>query len=125
MDLWSKGLGRLVLNIRLEERKEMRDDEAKLVMNGTMGKPTYWDWSVDLDETDVVDFLVFLKRPAPVRFMVQNERRFSMLWAALQGAAIFALRTVRLLLLGAPRESLPSGVGRSPGAALQTKEEKR
>ena len=125
MDLWSKGLGRLVLNIRLEERKETRDDESKLVMNGTMGKPTYWDWSVDLDETDVVDFLVFLKRPAPVRFMVENERRFAMLRAALQGGAIFALRTLRLMLLGVPREPQPSRVESGPRGAAQPMEEKR
>jgi hypothetical protein len=119
MDLWSKGLGRLVLTIRLEERKEVRTDDAKLVMDGTMGKPTYWDWSVDLDETDVVDFLVFLKRPAPVRFMVESDRRWAMLWSALQGAVIFALRTVRYLLLGAPRDA------ESPQTAGLPVEEKR
>jgi len=125
MDLWSKGLGRLVLTIRLEERQEMRSEDAKLVMNGTMGKPTFWDWSVDLDETDVVDFLVFLKRPAPIRFMVENERRWAMLRAALQGAVVFGWRSVRYLVFGPPREPLPSRSGQGARAAGRVMEEKR
>ena len=124
MDLWSKGLGRLVLTIRLEERKEMRTDDAKLVMNGRMGKPTFWDWSVDLDDHDVVDFLVFLKRPAPIRFMVASEQRWKMLRVALQGAVIFALRTVRYMVLGVPSEPLPSRDGQTPRTTGQAMEEK-
>ena len=42
-----------------------------------------------------------------------------MLWSALQGAVIFALRTVRYLLLGAPRDA------ESPQTAGRPVEEKR
>ncbi len=107
MDLWSKGLGRLVLTIRLEERSGMDVDAEtqELVMSGTMGKPTYWDWSVNLDEEDVVDFLTFLKRPAPIRYMVQSPQRWEMLAAALGGVVLFTLRTLRYMILGVPREA--------------------
>jgi len=105
MDLWSKGLGRLVLTMRLSERAGMRSEDGEMVMHGTMGKPTYWDWSVRIDETDVVDFLIFLKQPAPIRFMVQSEQRWLMLRAALGGAVLFALHTMRLLMFGPRRSS--------------------
>ena len=86
----------------------MRADDAKLVMNGRMGKPTFWDWSVDLDDHDVVDFLLFLKRPAPIRFIVRSDHRWQMLRSALSGAILFAAHTLRLMIFGAPRHQLPS-----------------
>jgi len=106
MDLWSKGLGRLVLTLRLSERSGLEVEEHNLVMNGTMGKPTYWDWSVNLDDADIVDFLVFLQRPAPVRHMVESKHRWTMLKIALQGAVLFALRTLRLFILGVPKNQI-------------------
>jgi hypothetical protein len=108
MDLWSKGLGRLVLGIRLNERSDMGVEGDDLVMKGTMGKPTFWDWSVNLDDADVVDFLVFLQRPAPIRFMVRSDQRWQMLRSALSGAILFAAHTLRLMIFGAPRHQLPS-----------------
>ena len=111
MDLWSKGLGRLVLTIGLRERSATTvDDESKqLVMQGTMGKPTYWDWSVNLDEEDVVDFLVFLQRPAPVRYIVRSSQRWQMLRVALVGGALFALRSARYSIFGVPKASPNAG----------------
>jgi hypothetical protein len=99
MDLWSKGLGRLVLTMRLNERDdEMVIEDQDLVMRGTMGKPTFWDWSVTIGEIDVVDFLIFLRQPEPIRYMVASDNRWSMLRVALRGGVIFAARTIGLFL---------------------------
>jgi hypothetical protein len=116
MDLWSKGLGRLVLTIRLSERRGMGLDEEDLVMKGTMGKPTYWDWAVNLKDEDVVDFLRFLKRPAPIRFIVESADRWTMLRTALEGALLFALRSIRYMIFGVPASATaaPGAEGR-PG----------
>jgi hypothetical protein len=108
MDLWSKGLGRLVLRMRLSERSKMDVEDGHLVMYGTMGKPTFWDWSVNLDERDVVDFLVLLKRPDVVRYLVEDASRWALLRSAAKGALVFAWRTARLFLEGPP-DPLPSG----------------
>jgi len=106
MDLWSKGLGRLVLTLRLSERTGLDVEQHDLVMKGTMGKPTYWDWAVNLDDDDVVDFLLFLQRPAPVRYIVESEQRWAMLRIALEGAILFGVRSIRLLIFGAPKRQL-------------------
>jgi hypothetical protein len=100
MDLWSKGLGRLVLRMRLSERSEMDAEGADLVLKGTMGKPTFWDWSVNLSDRDVVDFLVLLKRPDVVRYLVEDPGRWTLVRTAARGAWVFARETVRLFLLG-------------------------
>jgi hypothetical protein len=117
MDLWSKGLGRLVLTLRLSERKAMEVDEHELVMKGTMGKPTYWDWSVNLDDSDVVDFLVFLQRPAPVRYLVESDKRWQMLKIALEGAVLFLVRTLRIFIFGAPKHELGATAAEANTAA--------
>jgi len=100
VDLWSKGLGRLVLRMRLSERSEMDAEAGDLVMKGTMGKPTFWDWSVNLTEQDVVDFIVLLKRPEVVRYLVESPSRWGMLRSAARGAIVFAWHTLRLFLTG-------------------------
>jgi hypothetical protein len=122
MDLWSKGLGRLVLTIRLNERSDthLDDETTELVMEGTMGTPTYWDWSVNLDEEDVVDFLTFLKRPAPIRYIVQSKERWQMLAAALGGITLFTLRTLRFMIFGVPSEAAAlNAIGLETGSAPQ------
>jgi hypothetical protein len=119
MDIWSKGLGRLVLQMRLSERSDMKVEGADLVMRGTMGKPTFWDWSVNLGEEDVVDFLVLLKRPEMVRYLVEDPARWTLLRAAAKGALFFAWQTARLALFGAPASAtLPAAA--SPMIASDT-----
>ena len=100
MILWSKGLGKLVLNMRLCERSGMTGRGDRVVIDGTMGPPTFWDYSVDLDERDVVDFIGLLKNPMPVRFLVSTPKRWSILTAALAGIGCFAWRTLILFLGG-------------------------
>ncbi len=124
MDLWSKGLGRLVLALRLSERADMDVEEGELVMRGTMGEPTYWDWAVNLDEADVVEFILFLRRRESIRFMVSDRLGRRMLVRAVRGAVIFGLRTAGLILFGAGRARSPAPharptaeTGRSPAVA--------
>ena len=102
MDLWSKGLGRLVLQIRLSERSEMVAEKERLAMRGTMGAPTFWDYAVNLQEDDVLEFVQLLKQPAPVRFLTNGSRRKAILRTALSGAMLFAWYSLRRFLGGGP-----------------------
>jgi hypothetical protein len=101
MVLWSKGLGKLVLKLRLSERSGMSNREGNLAIEGTMGPPTFWDYAVTLQEKDVVDFIGLLQKPAPVRFLVAAPKRWAILEAALAGALSFLWRTLYRLFGGA------------------------
>jgi hypothetical protein len=100
MILWSKGLGKLVLSMRLAERSGMGTREERIVIDGTMGAPTFWDYAVNLDEADVVDFIDLLKQPMPVRFLVTTPKRTSILLASVVGIGCFVRRTLYRFLGG-------------------------
>ena len=102
MDLWSKGLGKRVLNLRLRERKALVERDGKLEIDGVMGAPVFWDYRVSLGERDVLDFLDFLKGPVPMRYLVGAEKRWAILATALAGALLFLRRTLFLLFGGSP-----------------------
>jgi hypothetical protein len=102
MDLWSKGLGKRVLNLRLREREALVERDGKLEIDGVMGAPVFWDYRVSLGERDVLDFLDFLKGPVPVQYLVGAERRWTILATAAAGAMLFLRRTLLLLLGGRP-----------------------
>ncbi len=103
MILWSKGLGKLVLHLKLAERSSTSDREEKLVIDGTMGPPTHWDYAVNMSEEDVLDFVELLKQPAPVRFVIEGEQRGALIRTALVSGVVFAWNTVRCFLGLAPR----------------------
>lgn len=90
MDLWSKGLGRLVLGVRLSERSELSADADETVIRGTMGAPVYWDYAVRLDSDDVIDFTDLLKQRATVGFLVTSRHRWQILGSALHSVVAFA-----------------------------------
>ena len=90
MDLWSKGLGRLVLGVRLSERSAMGADADEAVIRGTMGAPVYWDYAVRLGADDVIDFTELLKQPAAIGFVVTSRYRWQILASALHSAVVFA-----------------------------------
>ena len=101
MELWSKGLGRLVLGIRLSDRGAMEAEGGDHIdISGNMGAPVYWDYAVRLEGEDVVDFLDFLKKPAVVRFLIHSEHRWSILATALGAAAFFTWGIVYRLVTG-------------------------
>ena len=114
MVLWSKGLGKLVLKLRLSERSGMSDRDGKLAIDGTMGPPTFWDYAVTLQEKDVVDFIGLLQKPAPVRFLVAAPKRWAILEAALAGALTCRGRTLYRLFGGAGGASDAGGAGGAP-----------
>jgi len=90
MDLWSKGLGRLVLDLRLAERTETVAQEDRVELRGTMGKPVYWNYAVQMQQEDVLDLLGLLKQPPAVSFIVGTQGRGRLLRSALGGALHFA-----------------------------------
>ncbi len=100
MILWSKGLGKLVLNMRLSERNGMETRAPHVVLDGTMGPPTFWNYSVNLDEKDVVEFLDLLMQPAPVRFLITTPERWRILGSSITGIGYFIVRTIYRFLGG-------------------------
>jgi hypothetical protein len=98
MDLWSKGLGRRVLSLSLDERDALETRGSDFVISGVMHAPTFWDYEVTLDRQDVVDFLDLLQRPDVVRFVAVDEQRTPILRTAISSAAVFAVRTLGLLV---------------------------
>jgi hypothetical protein len=105
MILWSKGLGKLVLSMRLSERSGMGVRDKHIVIDGTMGSPTFWDYAVNLAENDVVDFIGLLNQPMPVRLLVTTPKRTSILWASLIGIGCFVRRTLFRFLGGRGADS--------------------
>jgi hypothetical protein len=116
--LWSKGLGRLVLNLKLSERSSTTDRDGSLIIDGTMGPPTHWDYAVTMREDDVLDFVDLLKQPAPVRFLIEGEKPVTVLRTALTSGLVFAWNTIRCFLGLAPRSDASSpDTARSENAA--------
>jgi hypothetical protein len=105
MILWSKGLGKLVLSMRLSERSGMGVRDKHIVIDGTMGSPTFWDYAVNLAEDDVVDFIGLLNQPMPVRLLVTTPKRMSILRASLVGIGCFVWRTLFRFLGGKGADS--------------------
>ena len=98
MILWSKGLGKLVLNMNLAERSSTKDRDGHLIIDGTMGPPTHWDYAVTMREDDVLDFVDLLKQPAPVRFLIEGEKPGVLVRTALLSGVVFAWNTARCFL---------------------------
>jgi len=73
-----------------------------------MGSPTFWDYAVNLAENDVVDFIGLLNQPLPVRLLVTNPKRLSILWASLIGIGCFVRRTLFRFLGGRGVDSAAS-----------------
>ncbi len=105
MILWSKGLGKLVLRMKLAERSSARRRDGKFSIDGTMGPPTHWDYAVTLDEDDVLDFVELLKQPAPVDFLVEGKAPGAVVRTALTSGLLFAWNTTCCFLGMAPRDS--------------------
>ena len=82
MNLWSKGLGRLVLDLCLSEHAETVAREDRVELRGTMGAPAYWNYAVQMQQEDALDLLL-LKQPAAASFMVVTEGRGRLLRSAL------------------------------------------
>jgi len=112
MILWSKGLGKLVLNMKLAERSSTKGRDGHLVIDGTMGAPTHWDYAVTMREEDVLDFVDLLKQPAPVRFLIEGEKPGALVRTAVMSGMVFAWNTARCFLGMAP-----GGAGASQDAA--------
>ena len=102
MDLWSKGLGRRVLSMTLGERERLAAVGDCMVIEGTMHAPTYWEYQVSLDEDDIVEFLELLNQPDSLRFLAANTERRRIVTTAATSALVFAGRTLRLAVTGAP-----------------------
>jgi len=98
MILWSKGLGKLVLKMQLAERSSTTHRDGKLIIDGTMGPPTHWDYAVTMGEDDVLEFVELLTQPAPVRYLVEGEKPGALVRTAILSGIVFAWNTTRCFL---------------------------
>jgi hypothetical protein len=117
MVLWSKGLGKLVLRLSLADRSATGHSDGKLVIDGTMGPPTHWDYAVNMNEEDVLDFVELLKQPAPVRYVVEGEQRGKVVRPALMRGFLFTWNTILCFLGAAPGAATPPAEAASNATA--------
>ncbi|MCP4004147.1 MAG: hypothetical protein GY725_08135 [bacterium] len=118
MELWSKGLGRMVLEVRLSDRNEMRSETEGVVVHGTMGPPVYWGYAVTLGGGDVVDFIALLEQPAAVSFLVKSRQRWNILGSALLSMLVFAGAFARRLLVS-PRARTTTASSHAEGETVR------
>lgn len=118
MILWSKGLGKLVLRMSLAERSSASHHEGKLVIDGTMGAPTHWDYAVKMNEGDVLDFVELLKQPASIHFAVESGATGRLVTTALKSGVVFAINTTRCFLGIAPRTTEAPTIAIPPTKAV-------
>ena len=84
------------------EREGLVERDGQLDIEGVMGPPVFWGYRVSLAERDVLDFLDFLKQPVAVQYLIEAEKRSTLVAAALVGALLFLRRTLFLTLGGKP-----------------------
>lgn len=95
MDLWSKGLGKRVLNLKLNERTQTDMADSKMVITGVMGPPVYWDYTVKMTARDITEFLEMLtKGDAPTTFIGRSAARWRIIGTAVSSLAVFTTLTV-------------------------------
>jgi hypothetical protein len=88
--------------MRLAERSATSSQDGKLVIDGTMGPPTHWDYAVNMNETDVLDFVKLLEQPASVRFVTEADAPGLLVRTALVSGVVFVWNTIRCFLGMAP-----------------------
>jgi len=109
VDLWSKGLGKRVLSLSLGERTGAAVEQERLMIEGVMHAPVYWDYEVGLEEGDVIDFLTMLRKSESVRFLATSGSRWRILGTAGVSGAVFLGRTLRRMLGGGPSRLTSDG----------------
>ncbi|MDD5175022.1 MAG: hypothetical protein PHQ05_01185 [Sterolibacterium sp.] len=72
MIVWSKGLGKMTLEMELEAAK-LRVDDKYLAMDGTI-ESVCWNYTIRLYPNDLRDFLMHLANPKTVRFLAEQQR---------------------------------------------------
>ena len=71
MIVWSKGLGKMTLEMELEAAK-LRVEDKYLAMDG-MIESVCWNYSIKLSPNDLRDFLKLLADPKTVRFLAEKK----------------------------------------------------
>ncbi|UCD83994.1 MAG: hypothetical protein JSU92_12005, partial [Deltaproteobacteria bacterium] len=56
MDLWSKGLGKRVLSMNLQEYEESVKGDDGVIVKGVLGPPVFWEYKLTMKEDDFVYF---------------------------------------------------------------------
>jgi len=77
MELWSKGLGTKTVNLSFKEA-EMKDCGDRVVINGKMGPPVYWDYTVTMTEEDLSGVLYLAAQKGTISFLLGVKRRRSL-----------------------------------------------
>ncbi|HKZ51518.1 MAG TPA: hypothetical protein VJ256_07155 [Dehalococcoidia bacterium] len=73
MKLWSKGLGRRTLVIRLGEAQIVRE-KGELLLRGVIKEPVWWDYAITMTEEDVMDFFKVAVNRTAVGYLVNNKK---------------------------------------------------
>lgn len=112
MDLWSKGLGKRVLSLNLQEYEGVEKAEDGIVIKGVMGAPVFWEYKVTMTEADFVDFFSLItKGNGAVDFIIQSPNRWKIYYRVVKNVTTFlvlsALAVVKMLLPGKKQAPKP------------------
>jgi hypothetical protein len=104
MDLWSKGLGKRVLSLNLQEYEGVEKCDEGIIIKGVMGAPVFWEYKVTLTEADFVDFFSLItKGNGAVDFIIQSPNRWKIYYRVVKNVTTFlfltALTIVKMFLL--------------------------
>ncbi|MDD5222947.1 MAG: hypothetical protein PHE84_03080 [bacterium] len=112
MDLWSKGLGKRVLSLNLQEYEGVEKCDEGIIIKGVMGAPVFWEYKVTMTEADFVDFFSLLtKGNGAVDFIIHSPNRWKIYYRVVKNVTTFlllsALAVVKMVLPGKKQVSNP------------------
>lgn len=112
MDLWSKGLGKRVLSLNLQEYEGVEKCDEGIIIKGVMGAPVFWEYKVTMTEDDFVNFFGLLtKGNGAVDFIIHSPNRWKIYYRVVKNVTTFlvlsALAVVKMLLPGKKPVSKP------------------
>jgi len=84
MKFWSKGLGKLTVDLHLNKGKVVRSS-GMLYLQGDMEAPVDWEYIMPLDEGDIVDFMALLRDPSLANYVNGNPNKWKIYGGMIAG----------------------------------------
>jgi hypothetical protein len=93
MNVWSKGLGRKTIDLRLSAGEALNGGD-QLYVKGQMEAPVSWEYVMSLRADDLAEFFELLRDPALIDFVYGSPE----CWRLIRGMVIGGLQLAGLVL---------------------------
>lgn len=94
MKFWSKGLGKLTVDLHLNKGTTVRSS-GMLYLSGQMEAPVDWEYIMPLDEEDIVDFMALLRDPSLADYVATHPRKWQIYGGMIVGGLQLASAVVK------------------------------